>query len=156
MNINLTLFGQMLTFVIFVWFTKRYIWTPIIAALEERKGKIADGLSAAERGQQQQELAKDRALEELKGAKSQAAEIVNQAQKRAAEIIDEAKENATSEGKRILAAAQAEIEQEANRTREALRSKVGELAITGAEKILRREINADTHSEVISAVSSQL
>ena len=156
MNINLTLFGQLLTFVIFVWFTKRYIWTPIIAALNERKAKIADGLAAAERGQHEQELAKERAIEELKDAKAQAAEIINLANKRANEIVDEAKEHAKVEGDRILTAAQAEVEQEANRAKEALRGKVAELAVSGAEKILRREINAEAHSEVLDAVARQL
>ncbi|MEJ2317396.1 MAG: F0F1 ATP synthase subunit B [Gammaproteobacteria bacterium] len=156
MNINLTLIGQLLAFVVFVWFTKKYVWTPIIAALNERKAKIADGLAAAERGQHEQELAKERAVEELKKAKAQAAEIINQANKRANEIVDEAKENARSEGERILAAAQADIEQETNRARETLRGKVAELAVSGAEKILRREINADAHSEVLDAVAKQL
>jgi F-type H+-transporting ATPase subunit b len=156
MNINLTLIGQLLAFVVFVWFTKKFVWTPIIAALNERKAKIADGLAAAERGQHEQELAKERAVEELKKAKAQAAEIINQANKRANEIVDEAKENARSEGERILAAAQGDIEQETNRARETLRARVAELAVSGAEKILRREINADTHSEVLDAVAKQL
>jgi F-type H+-transporting ATPase subunit b len=156
MNINLTLIGQLIAFVVFVWFTKKYVWTPIIAALNERKAKIADGLAAAERGQHEQELAKERAVEELKKAKVQAAEIINQANRRANEIVDEAKENARTEGERILAAAQADIEQETNRARETLRGKVAELAVSGAEKILRREINADAHSEVLDAVAKQL
>ncbi|MDX1345718.1 MAG: F0F1 ATP synthase subunit B [Sedimenticolaceae bacterium] len=156
MNINLTLIGQLLAFVVFVWFTKKYVWTPIIAALNERKAKIADGLAAAERGQHEQELAKERAVEELKKAKAQAAEIINLANKRANEIVDEAKENARAEVERILAAAQADIEQETNRARETLRGKVAELAVAGAEKILRREINADAHSEVLDTVAKQL
>ncbi len=156
MNINLTLIGQLLAFIVFVWFTKKYVWTPIIAALNERKAKIADGLAAAERGQHEQELAKERAVEELKKAKAQAAEIINLANKRANEIVDEAKENARAEGARILAAAQADIEQETNRARETLRGKVAELAVAGAEKILRREINADAHSEVLDTVAKQL
>ena len=156
MNINLTLIGQMITFVIFVWFTKKFVWTPIMAALDERKGKIADGLAAAERGQHEQELAKQRAADELRDAKAQAADIINQAQKRASEIVDEAKDNARTEGDRLLTAAQAEIEQEANRARETLREKVGELALAGAEKILRRVVNADAHREVIDSVAKEL
>ncbi|MEJ2308351.1 MAG: F0F1 ATP synthase subunit B [Gammaproteobacteria bacterium] len=156
MNINLTLIGQLIAFVVFVWFTKKYVWTPIIAALNERKSRIADGLAAAERGQHEQELAKERAVDEIRKAKTQAAEIINQANKRANEIVDEAKEHAKVEGNRILAAAQAEIEQETNRAREALRGKVAELAVSGAEKILRREINADAHSEVLDTVARQL
>jgi len=156
MNINLTLIGQLLTFVVFVWFTKKYVWTPIMAALEERKGKIADGLAAAERGQHEQELAKQRAADSLRDAKSQAAEIVNLAQKRAAEIVDAAKDDARAEGQRILHAAQADIEQEINRAREQLREKVSQLAMTGAEKIVRRELSADAHREILDGVAKQI
>ena len=156
MNINLTLIGQLLAFVVFVWFTKTYVWTPIIAALETRKGKIADGLAAAERGQHEQELAKQRAAEALREAKTQAAEIVNQAHKRANEIVDEAKSDARVEGERILTAARADIDQELNRAREALRGKVAELAVTGAEKILRRELNAEAHSDILDGVANQI
>ncbi len=156
MNINLTLIGQLLAFVLFVWFTKKYVWTPIIAALDARKGTIADGLAAAERGQHEQELAKKRSAEAMREAKVEAAEIVGMAQKRASEIIDEAKGDARGEGERILAAARAEIDQEANRAREALREKVSELAVAGAEKILRREINAEAHREILDGVAKQI
>ena len=156
MNINLTLFAQMLSFVVFVWFTMKYVWTPIMGALENRKKEIAAGLAAAERGQHEQELAKERAKGVLHEAKAQAAEIVAQAQKRGAEIVDEAKTNARSEGERILTAAQAEVEQEVNRAREHLREKVGQLAIAGAEKILRKEINAETHKEIIKSLAQEL
>jgi F-type H+-transporting ATPase subunit b len=156
MNINLTLFAQMLTFVVFVWFTMKYVWTPIMGALENRKKEIAAGLAAAERGQHEQELAKERAKSVLHEAKAQAADIVAQAQKRAAEIVDEAKTNARGEGERILTAAQAEVEQEVNRAREHLREKVGQLAVSGAEKILRKEINAETHKEIIKSLAEEL
>jgi F-type H+-transporting ATPase subunit b len=156
MNINLTLFGQLLTFVVFVWFTMKYVWTPIMGALETRKKEIADGLAAAERGQHEQELAKERAKDVLHEAKTQAADIVAQAQKRGAEIVDEAKGTARTEGERILQAAQAEIEQEANRAREHLRTKVGELAISGAEKILRKEINASAHKDIVEALAKEI
>lgn len=156
MNINLTLIGQLLTFVVFVLFTKKYVWTPIMAALDQRKGRIADGLAAAERGQHEQELAKQRAADSLREAKSQAAEIVSMAQKRAAEIVDAAKDDARHESERIIHAAQAEIEQEVNRAREDLREKVSVLAVSGAEKILRREINADAHREILDAVAKQI
>ncbi len=156
MNINLTLIGQLLSFMVFVWFTMKYVWTPIMGALETRKKEIAAGLAAAERGQHEQELAKERAKGVLHEAKSQAAEIVSQAQKRASEIVDEAKTNARGEGERILVAAQAEIEQEANRAREHLREKVGELAIAGAEKILRKEINAETHKDIVEALAKEI
>ncbi|MEJ2693562.1 MAG: F0F1 ATP synthase subunit B [Candidatus Thiodiazotropha sp.] len=156
MNINLTLIGQLLTFVIFVWFTMKYVWAPITGALETRKKEIADGLAAAERGQHEQELAKERAKDVLHEAKSQAADIVAQAQKRGAEIVDEAKGTARTEGERIVQAAQAEIEQETNRAREHLRTKVGELAVSGAEKILRKEINASAHKDIVEALAKEI
>jgi len=156
MNINLTLIGQLISFAIFVWFTMKYVWTPIMGALETRKKEIADGLAAAERGQHEQELAKERAKDVLHEAKSQAAEIVAQAQKRAAEIVDEAKGTARTEGERIVSSAQTEIEQETNRAREQLRSKLGALAIAGAEKILRKEINADAHKDIVEALAKEI
>jgi F-type H+-transporting ATPase subunit b len=156
MNINLTLIGQLLSFVVFVWFTMKYVWTPIMGALETRKKEIAAGLAAAERGQHEQELAKERAKEVLHEAKAQAAEIVTQAQKRASEIVDEAKTNARTEGERILTAAKAEIEQESNRAREQLRTRVSELAIAGAEKILRKEINAEAHKDIVDALAQEI
>ena len=156
MNINLTLIGQLVTFVVFVWFTMKFVWTPIMAALEARKKEIADGLAAAERGQHEQELAQERAKETLHDAKQQAAEIVNQAHKRANEIIEEAKNDAKAEGERMLTAAQTEIEQEMNRSREVLREKVAILVVSGAEKILQKEINADVHKDVIDNVAGQI
>lgn len=156
MNINFTLFAQMLSFVVFVWFTMKYVWTPIMAALESRKQEIADGLAAAERGQHEQELAKNRARDVLHEAKLQAADIVTQAQKRASEIVDEAKGNAQTEGARILTAAKAEVEQETVRVREQLREKVAELAVAGAAKILEREVNAETHKDIVEALAKQI
>ena len=156
MNINLTLIGQLLSFVVFVWFTMKYIWTPIMGALDTRRKEIADGLAAAERGQHEQELAEARAKDVLHGAKSQAAEIVSQAQKRAAEIVDEAKGDARQEGERLVTAAKAEIEQESNRAREHLREKVAELAIVGAEKILMKEINAEAHKDIVESLAQQI
>jgi len=156
MNINLTLIGQLLSFAVFVWFTMKYVWTPIMGALETRKKEIADGLAAAERGQHEQELAKERAKDVLHEAKAQAADIVAQAQKRAAEIVDEAKGTARTEGERIISAAQSEIEQETNRAREQLRNTVGQLAIAGAEKILRKEINADAHKDIVDALAKEI
>ncbi|MCU7880699.1 MAG: F0F1 ATP synthase subunit B [Candidatus Thiodiazotropha sp. (ex Lucinoma aequizonata)] len=156
MNINLTLIGQLLSFTVFVWFTMKYVWTPIMGTLETRKKEILDGLAAAERGQHEQELAKERAKDVLHEAKAQAAEIVAQAQKRAAEIVDEFKGAARTEGERILTVAQAEIEQEVNRAREQLREKIGLLAVTGAEKILRKEIGADAHQDIVAALAEEI
>ncbi len=156
MNINLTLFGQMVSFAVFVWFTMKYIWPPIVAALAERKKRIADGLAAAERGQHEQELARKRATSSLQEAKAQASEIVTMAQKRAAEIVDEAKGDARTEGSRLLAAARAEIEQEKNRVKEDLREQVAELAMAAAEKILQQEIDAAKHKTLLDAVAKQI
>ena len=115
MNINLTLFGQTIAFVVFVWFCMKFVWPPIMAALTERKEKIAKGLEAAERGMQEQERAQEKVQVQLSEAKQQASEIINQAQKRANEIVEEAKINAVQEGERIKAAAQSEIDKEVNR-----------------------------------------
>ncbi len=156
MNINLTLFAQMISFVVFVWFTMKYVWTPIMTALETRKQEISDGLAAAERGQHEQELAKNRARDVLHEAKMQAADIVTQAQKRASEIVDEAKDSAQVEGARILTAARAEVEQEAAKVREQLREKVAELAVAGASKILEREVDAKAHKDIVEALAEQI
>jgi F-type H+-transporting ATPase subunit b len=156
MNINLTLFAQMISFVVFVWFTMKFVWTPIMDALEKRKGEIADGLAAAERGQREQELAQGRARDVLFEAKQQAADIVSQAQKRAAEIVEESKDNAKAEGERILIATKAEVEQEAVKVREELRAKVAELAIAGASKILQREIDAKAHKDIVMSLAKQI
>jgi F-type H+-transporting ATPase subunit b len=156
MNINLTLFGQMVSFAVFVWFTMKFVWPPIVKAMEERKARIADGLAAAERGQHEQELAEKRATEALHKAKQQAADIKANAEKQAAMIIEEARDKAKEEGKRQLAAAQAEIEQAANKAREVLRARVAELAVLGAEKILRKEINAEAHKDIVESVANQI
>jgi len=156
MNINLTLIAQLVAFAVFVWFTMKFVWPPIVKALEERKAKIADGLAAAERGHHEQQLAQQRATEKLHDAKRQAAEILAKAERRANEIVEEAKDNARGEGERLLTAAQAEIEQEANKTREALRARVAELAVLGAEKILRKEIDIDAHRDIVDSVANQI
>ncbi len=156
MNINLTLFAQLISFAVFVWFTMKYIWPPMVNALEERKARIADGLAAAERGVHEQELAQQAALEKLHEAKQQSAEIVSRAENRAAEIVDEAKDQARVEGERLLTSARAEIDQEANKAREVLRTKVAELAVMGAEKILRKEINAEAHKDIVDSLAKQI
>jgi len=156
MNINLTLIGQSITFVVFVWFCMKYVWPPIMNALEERKKKIADGLAAAERGEHEMELARKRATEELHEAKQQAQEIINLAHKRAGEIVDEAKEQARAESERILAAANAEIEQEANRAREQLRKEVASLAVAGASKLIQKEIDEKANEALLKDLVAQL
>ncbi len=156
MNINLTLFAQMITFAVFVWFCMKFIWPPIVKALADRKAKIAEGLAAAERGHQEKALGEQRALELMKEAKTKAADIIGQAQKRATEILEEAKTDARDEGSRLVAAAQAEIDRETNRAREELRERVTVLAMTAAEKILQREINADAHQAIVEDFAKQL
>ena len=156
MNINLTLIGQSITFALFVWFCYAYIWPPLVNALANRKKQIADGLAAAERGEHEQELAKKRAAEQLKDAKGQAADIIAQAQKRATEIVDEAKDDARTEAERIKLGANAEIEQEVNRAREHLRKEVVTLAIIGAEKVLKREVDEAAHASSLNELATQL
>jgi F-type H+-transporting ATPase subunit b len=156
MNINLTLILQMISFAAFVWFCMKFVWPPIVNALEERKAKIAQGLAAAERGHKEQELGQHRATEIMKEAKSHAAEIVGQAQKRAAEIVDEAKQDAREEGARLVHAAQAEIDQQVNRAREELREKVAVLAVAAAEKILQKEVDPTAHTAIIEAFAKQI
>ena len=156
MNINATLLGQAIAFFVFVWFCMKYVWPPIIAALDERKKKIADGLAAAERGKHEQELAQQRAAEVIAQAKQEAATIIAQAQKRANEIVDESKNTARVEGERILASANAEIEQEVNRAREQLRGQVVSIAVAGAGKVLKREIDAKAHDELLKDLVAQI
>lgn len=156
MNINLTLIGQSITFAVFVWFCMKFIWPPIVAALDERKQKIADGLAAAERGVKEQELAQEKAVSVIKEAKEQARIIILQAEKRNAEIVDQAKDEAKKEAERIIAAAKAEVEQEAGRAREALRSKVVDLALAGASRILEREVNIEDHNASLEKLSANL
>jgi F-type H+-transporting ATPase subunit b len=156
MNINLTLFAQLLSFAVFVWFTMKFVWPPLVKAMDERKAKIAEGLAAAERGQHEQELAEKRAKDTLHKAKQQAAEIKSIAEKQAAAIIEEARDKGKEEGNRQLVLAKAEIEQETNKAREALRAKVAELVVLGAEKILRKEINADAHQDIVQSVANQI
>lgn len=156
MNINLTLIGQTVTFLFFIWFCLKFVWPPIITALNERKAKIADGLAAAEKGKHDEELAKQRASEILKDAKAQAQEIIRQAEKRGAEIVDEAKQAAKAEGERIVHAAQAEIEQNVNRAREELRGQVVSLAVAGARKVLKKEIDEKANADLIKDLAAQL
>jgi len=156
MNFNATLLGQTITFILFVWFCMKFVWPPIMAALDERRKKIADGLAAAERGRHEKDLAEERAREILRDAKAQAGEIINRADRRAAEIVDEAKVDARAEGSRIKSAAQAEIEQEVNRVKENLRGQVVSIALAGAGKVLEREVSEDTHAELLEKLAAEL
>ncbi|QVL47257.1 MAG: F0F1 ATP synthase subunit B [Thiocapsa sp.] len=156
MNINLTLFAQMIAFAVFVGFCMKFIWPPIVTALAERKAKIAEGLAAAERGHQEKALGEQRAIVLIKDAKAAAADIVAQAQKRATEIVEEAKVDARSESGRVVAAAQAEIDRETNRAREELRERVATLAVAAAEKILQKEIDIKAHKGLVESFAKQL
>ncbi len=156
MNINLTLIGQTITFAIFVWFCMRFIWPPLVGALETRRQQIEDGLAAADRGKHELELAAKGATDKLREAKVHAAEIIAQAQEQAAHIIDEAKEAAKAEGARQLAATRTEMEQEVLRAREHLRAEVTQLVLACTEKVLHREVDAKVHADLLEAAKSEL
>ena len=156
MNINATLLGQTIMFVMFVWFCMKFVWPPITNAMGERAKRIADGLAAGERGKTELDLATKRSLEILHEAKQKAAEVIAQAESRAAQIVDEAKAGAREEGERLLNGAKAGIEQEVFRAREALRDQVAALAVAGAEKILRHEVDAAKHAELLKSIQSEL
>ena len=156
MNFNATLIGQMITFVIFVWFCMKYIWPPLMNALEERNKRISDGLAAAEQGQKDLEEARSKVSDSLNEAKQQAQEIINQAQKRANEIVDDAKDTAREEADKIKAAASADIDQQVTAAREQLRKEVSSIALAGAQQILKREIDAKAHAEVLDELVAQI
>lgn len=156
MNINATLIGQTITFFVFVWFCWKYVWPALIGVMAEREKKIAEGLQAAERADKDLELAQHKAAEQLKEAKAQASSIIEQANKRASQIVEEAKEQALAEGNRLKAAAQAEIEQEANRAKEALREQVASLALAGASKVLGASVDETKHAELLNQLAAEL
>jgi F-type H+-transporting ATPase subunit b len=156
MSINLTLIGQMITFTLLVWFTMKYVWPPLFDALEERKKKIADGLAAADQGNQQLDRAEKKSKDILKDAKSQSAEIINMAQKRASEIVDESRVEAKVEGERLLTSAKSQIEQELQQTREKLGKEVSDLAIKAAEQILQEEIDKTKHQAILKKATAEL
>ena len=156
MNINATFLGQMIAMAFFLWFCSKYVWPLFVAILEERKKKIAAGLEAAARAQKDLEIAQVKSNEQLKEAKAEAAAIIDQANKRAAQIVDEAKEQAREDGQRIIAGANAEIEQEVNRAKEALRAQVSAIAIAGAEKILEGSVDQAANEEMLNKLASEL
>ena len=156
MNINATLIGQAIAFAVFVWFCMKFVWPPLLSAIEDRQKKIADGLTQAERAGKDLELAQAKATEQLKEAKAQASEIIDQANKRRAQIVDEAKTEAETERNKIIAQGEAEVEAERNRAREELRQQVAVLAIAGAEKIIKRSIDKAANSDIIDALVAEL
>ena len=152
MNLNATLFAQLIVFGILVWFTMRFVWPPIVKALDERAEKVAEGLAAAERGKSDFEQAEKRVAEILAEGRTQVTDMVANAEKRAAQIVEEAKEQAAGEAARIMAQAKADVAQEANRAREALREQVAALAVKGAESILRSEVDASRHAQMLASL----
>jgi len=155
-NINATLIGQMIWFGFFIWFVMKIVWPYFQRIIAERQKTIADGLAAAERGRQELESADRRAQESLAEARARAAEVVSHAEKRAAEIVAEAKTAAKAEGERLIAGAKAEVEQQVTRAKEQLREQVAALAVAGAGKILRREVDAKAHAELLAQLKQEL
>jgi F-type H+-transporting ATPase subunit b len=156
MDIGMTLLGQALTFALLIAFTAKFIWPPLMAAIEERQQKIAEGLAAADRSKKDLAQAEDKVAEVLKEARAKAAEIITQAEARRSQIIDLAKEEAIEEGNRQKAAALAEIASATSRAREDLRKQVSSLAVAGAEKLIRREIDANAHRALLDELAAEI
>jgi len=156
MNINLTFFGQMISFGILVWFTMKFIWPPLNAAIESRQKTIADGLAAAERARQELKDADSRVADEIRKAREEATHIVERANQQYNQIVDKAKADAIAEGARQKAVAQAEIESLSHQAREFLRQQVATLAVSGAEKILKREIDPARHRDLLDALAKEI
>ena len=156
MNINATLIVQAIVFAILVWFTMRFVWPPITAALDERARKIADGLSAADKAKSELAAANTRVEQQLAAARGDAQKRLADAERLAQQMVEEAKSRASDEGAKIVAAARTEAEQEAMKAREALREQVAGLAVKGAEAILRREVNASVHADLLARLKSEL
>lgn len=156
MNINATLIGELIAFLVFVLFCMKYVWPPIIGAIEARQQKIADGLAATDRAEQDLRLAQEKAKQQLVDAKAQASALIDQAKKREAQIIDEAAMKAQAEREKILAQAKAEVEAERIRAKEELRKQVAALAVAGAERILQRSIDEAAHSDILEKLVTEL
>jgi F-type H+-transporting ATPase subunit b len=155
-NINASLFIQIVVFAILVWFTMKFVWPPIAKALDERAQKVADGLAAADKAKTELAVANERVEQELASTRSENAQRLADAERRAQAVIEEAKARATDEGNKILAAARAEAEQQAVRARDTLRDQVAQLAVKGAEQILRREINPAAHADLLAHLKTEL
>ena len=156
MSFNLTLIAQAVAFALFIWFTVKFVWPPLLRAIEARQKQIADGLAAAEQGKKSLEVSGKQAEQTIQDARGRSADIVAQAEKRGAQMVEEAKAAAKAEGDREKASAKADIQQEAQRAREQLREQVAALAIAGAEKILRREVDAKAHADLLDGIKKQL
>jgi F-type H+-transporting ATPase subunit b len=155
-NINATLFLQAVVFAILVWFTMKYVWPPITKALDERAQKIADGLAAADKAKSELSSANKRVEAELATSRTETAARLADAERRGQVIVEEAKAKATEEGSKIIAAAKVEAEQQSTKAREALREQVAALAVKGAEQILRKEVNAGVHADLLGRLKTEL
>lgn len=156
MNIGLTLFGQTISFFIFVWFCVKFVWPPFMTAMQERQKRIADGLQAADRAKRDLQLAQAKAGDQLKESRAQAAELLEEANRRASRLIEAAKEEAKEEAAKIMAHAKADVDHQINAAREALRADVSRLALAGAEKILQAEIDATKHAKLVDDLAAKL
>lgn len=156
MNFNATLIGQLIAFTVFVAFCMKYVWPPLIGAIEERQKKIADGLAASDRATKDLELAKSSATDQVREAKVQASQIIDQAKKRANQLVEEETQKGHAEREKIIAQGYAEVEAEKNRVKEDLRKQVGLLAIAGAQRILAREIDADAQKDIVAKLVQEL
>jgi F-type H+-transporting ATPase subunit b len=156
MNINATLILQSIAMMIFVWFCMKFIWPPLLKALDERRERIAEGLAASDKAEKELEAAKLTVEQQIREARDKAGEIVDQANQRHSQIVDQAKEDAVSERKRQVSAAEADIAQAANQAREELRASVASLAVLGASKILQKEVDADTHRELLDKLIAEI
>lgn len=156
MNINLTLFAQAAVFASFIWFTARFVWPPLMKAMTDRQNRIADGLAAAEKGAKSLSDASARSDEALKQARAQAQDILAAANKQATQLVEAAKGQAKTEADRIVAAAHDEVGREVGKAREELRKQVGALAVEGATRILKREINAQAHVDVLNDLAAKV
>ncbi|CAM2138843.1 ATP synthase Fo complex subunit b [Pararobbsia alpina] len=156
MNLNATLLAQMVVFLILAWFTMKFVWPPLIKALDERSQKIADGLAAAEKGKAELDAANKRVDQELSQARNEGQQRIADAEKRAQVVAEEIKRNAQAEAARIVAAAKADADQQIIKARESLRGEVAALAVRGAEQILKREIDANAHAELLNQLKAEL
>jgi len=156
MNINLTLIMQAIAFAAFIWFTAKFVWPPLMRAVDARQKAIADGIAAGEEGRESLSNAEKRIADMMVEAKSRSSEIITQGEKLKSETVDAAKAEAKAEADRILVAAKAEIQQELARAREALRDQVADLAVAGAAKILKREVDAKAHAELLASIRGEL
>ena len=156
MDINATIIGQFITFSILIWFTMKYVWPPIMKTIHDREKKIAAGLEAAERSKRELEMAEHKAFSIIREAKQQASQIIEQANLHSAKVIEEAKNQAKLEGERIVEMAQGEIELEVSQAKEALKSQLATLAITGAEKIIQHDIDPSIHNDILNQLAAEI